>query len=305
MPRVRRTGMITRLGGVLLAASLLAGCGAAATTAADAPVSASGTPATSGSATTAGNRALALAESHRLLTVLSPPSGGRVVASAPAASLRDQAWGMSPSDSSLSRHAWWTVPMAPTVFVAWLREQHVAGLTSSDGGSVGGTGIGTIDITNFTGDSTAAYSAPTLSFGYVPHAGGVAVRLDTFLAARYARTTYLATDTTRVLIRTVTTYADGRRRTTRGRTVSDPAQVRRLVAAANGLYGIVTVPNIFHCPMMLSTTTATAVFSGPSGTYAVSGPSTTCGAVLSVRHDGRLVPPALDPGQGWFPLLGI
>lgn len=299
---MRRTGMIARLGGVLLAASLLAGCGAGSGPDAAGPSSGTTTPAAS---TTAGNRALARAESERLLTVLSPPQGGAVVTTSPVADLRDQLEGVGPSDRRLSRHAWWTVPMSPRDFAAWLKAQRPPGSTVEDGGSSSAPDGTMVDFVDVTGTDTAAYSAPVLTVAYLPHAGGVAVRLDTFLAARYARTTYVPTDTTRVTIRTVTTTYGSGRRTVRHRTVSDPAEVRRLVAAANGLFGMITVPNVFHCPLMREQTTATVTFSGPSGVYAITGTATNCAAALALSHDGHLLPPALDPGRRWFPLLGI
>lgn len=293
--------MIARVGGLVVVAALLAGCG--------------GTPGTqqqtdlpSGQATetTSDHRAAARAESQRLLTVLSPPAGGRVVDASPAADLRDQLEGVSPSDSRLSRHAWWTVPMSPTDFAAWLKGQHPTGMTVEDGGSSSAVDGTMVDSTDLTGTSTAAYSAPVVTFAYVPYDGGTAVRLDTFLAARYARSTYLPTDVTRVVIRqVVTSMMSPARRRVRTEVVTDAARIARLVAAANRLPGIVTVPNVFHCPMMPTVRTSTVTFTGPSGVFSISGPATVCGAVLTLRHDGHRVRPALDPGRAWFPLVGI
>ncbi|HJQ04184.1 MAG TPA: hypothetical protein VJ872_01975 [Nocardioides sp.] len=298
----RLKDVITRCVALVAALALVAGCdGNAVAPSADPSAQASSPP----SSTTAGNRVIALAASQHLLIVLRPPKGGHAVDSSPTADLRDPLEGVGPSDSRLSRHAWWTVPMSAQDFGTWLRSQHPDGLTVSDGGSSSAPDGTMVDIAELDGTSTAAYSAPVLTVAYLPHDGGVAVRLDTFLAARYARTTYIPTDTTRVAIRTVTTTFDSKRRTTRHRTVSDPAQVHRLVAAANGLFGTVTIPNIFHCPLMRKQTTATVTFTGPSGTYAITGTATTCAAALALTHDGHLVPPALDPGQRWFPLLGI
>ncbi|HWU22667.1 MAG TPA: hypothetical protein VN088_14125 [Nocardioides sp.] len=293
--------MIARVGVLVVVAATLAACGKT-------PGYNLQVPLPSGQATmsTADNRASALAESKRLLTVLSPPAGGRVVDASPAADLRDELEGISPSDSMLSRHAWWTVPLSPGDFAAWLRSQHVAGMTVEDGGASSAPDGTMVDIADLDGTGTSAYSAPVLTFAYVPHDGGTAVRLDTFLAARYARTTYLPTDVSRIVIRRVTSSVmSSARRQVRTTVVTDPARIRRLVTAANRLPGIVTVPNIFHCPMMRTVTSARVTFTSASGVFAIDGPATVCGAVLTLSKDGHRVPPALDPGRAWFPLLGI
>ncbi|GAB4003642.1 hypothetical protein [Nocardioides ultimimeridianus] len=293
--------MIARVGGLVVVAALLAGCGGTPGTHQQVPL-----PSGQATETTADNRAAARAESERLLTVLSPPAGGRVVDASPAADLRDPLEGVGPSDGRLSRHAWWTVPMAPTDFAAWLQGQRPAGMSVQDGGSSSAADGTMVDIAELDGTGTSAYSAPVVTFAYVPHDGGTAVRLDTFLAARYARTTYLPTDVSRVVIRRDTSsMMSSARRRVRTTVVTDPARIGRLVTAANGLPGIVTVPNIFHCPMMRTVTSARVTFTSPSGVFTIDGPATVCGAVLTLSKDGHRVPPALDPGGAWFPLLGI
>ena len=161
-------------------------------------------------------------------------------------------------------------------------------------------GFASEDLT-FDGRDTAAYTTPHLNFSYAPYAGGLAVRLDTFIGARFGRTTLIPADTTRVLIRrTARSFRPHATAHVRRTTVDRPRQVARLVRAANRLRGSLTVPFLASCPMMVVQRTYVVRFTGPSGTFTLSGQDGPCWQQLTLRHDGVKVPPTLDPGSGWF-----
>jgi len=231
------------------------------------------------------------------------PPGGRVVDRAPAPELRTAQFDMAPVDPKLSRHSWWTIPLGGGAFVRWVRSHLPHSLHVDSTGGSSAPGQATIETLTLAGRGTAAYGQPGVDFSYVPYDGGVAVRLDTMIAARFGRTVLVPAGTTRVRIRRTTRTSSARRPVTRTAVITRPGAVDRLVARADRLLGSVTVPVLVNCTLITVIPTYVVTFIGPHGRYALTGEDVACPPQLTVRQDGARVRPILDPGTHWFGAL--
>jgi hypothetical protein len=222
----------------------------------------------------------------------------------PNSHFRKQSLWIGPSDNAFARTTWWTVPLSSAEFEAWLRKHAPKDLTGEEGGSgiVQSTGVWEHDY-DFTGTSTAAHSAGVVNFAYMPDGGGVAVRVDTFTAARFARTVLVPDDVTSVTIEhTSTSFKPKAKPHTATRTITDPTGIADLVEMVNGLPGELTVPTYFHCPMMPGVNSYRLTFTAPAGTF-VADLEIGCGSTVNLTRDGAKTAPHLDPGQAFVPTI--
>lgn len=241
--------------------------------------------------TTAQNMADAKAVSAALLAALPKPPGTQVWSHSPNDHFR-QAWsGVGPADGRLSRHAWWTVPLSRADFTHWLATHHPAGMhlqgSAPTSTSVASNGVWT-DETDYVGTSTAAHTAPVLHVEFIPDGDRLAVRLDTFIAARFARTDFVPADVTRVSLRRTVTRAVGTPRTTvRTVMIDDRQRIADLVRRSNALPGAMTVPVVMSCPMTTETTIYRLEFDGPTTAETLTVPTTNCGPAEGVLRRGE------------------
>lgn len=190
----------------------------------------------------AANRAAAEAEAQRILDAVSLPPGAVREGRSPITALDQAVEGMGPSDTTLTRTAWWTVPERPTATAQWLRRHVPEGLRWSGGGASRTAGDGTpVRATSFDGAGSMTYTAPGLAVGWAGIPGGTAVRFDVYLSARAARTpemTLPGTITDATITRTTTSTTGAHQPTTTTRTFSAAAETSRLVEAINALPGV-------------------------------------------------------------------
>ena len=171
-----------RWAAVLAATALAAGACGSATAHPGNPGNPTTRPATASAPgrTTAQNKAAARAEAARLLRAVPLPPGGRRLTHSPMPGLRSASVGVGPSDPTMSRHTWWTVPMTSAAFARWLRHHRPHGMTSEGVASTTAQGFTSQDLT-FDGRGTGAYSTPYLNFGFtacrdtLPHMQRLAV----------------------------------------------------------------------------------------------------------------------------------
>ena len=250
------------------------------------------------SRTTAQNVRATRALSQQLLQAIPLPPGARVQHRSPVAELRAPWVSIGPSDPALSRHLWWTVPMGGAALGRWLCSHMPHGMrTQGPVESVTSIGRTGRELT-FGGVSTSAHTAPYLDLVFVPDGVGQAVRLTTFVGARFPRTASVPAAATVLIRRTTTPSGESRRpRRTVSRRVATPAAVRRLVALVNALPGSMTVPFVTSCPAAFALHTLRMTFAGPGGRYVLGGRTGSCWPQLTLRHDGTPVGPTLDPDR--------
>lgn len=232
-----------------------------------------------------------------MLRAVPMPPGARQWQHSPTAHYRHASMGIGPSDPKLTRTTWWTVPLSESAFEAWLRHHAPHGLTLDPDSAAESQGVSEIDQ-DFSIPSTDAHTEGWVNFAFTPYDGALAVRVDTFVGARFARTVRVPKDTTSVTIRRTRQFFDTRREpriTTR--TVTDPATMARLVALVNALPGVMTVPFVASCPMMLVQQGYQLTFTGPQGSYVARLTNPGCFPQVTLSHDGAAAGPRLDPGQ--------
>ncbi|WP_310964758.1 hypothetical protein [Nocardioides terrisoli] len=226
------------------------------------------------------------------------PRGAREWRDSPTAHYRHGTVGIGPSDATLTRTTWWTVPASATSFSNWLRAHAPHRLTAdSDGGSVEAGGIWEDDQA-FRASGSMTHTPAWVNFAFMRYGAGLVVRVDTFVGARFARTTLVPADTNSVTIRhTVRHLGPHARPHTTTRTVTGPAAVARLVGMVDHLPGAMTVPFVASCPGALVEESYRMTFAGPHGSYVAALPSTACWPRLVLLRDGLRSSPPLDPGR--------
>ena len=147
-----------------------------------------------------------------------------------------------PSDSALRLTTWWTVPLSGSEFVSWVGAQAPAGLHVDPAGGKSG------NISSFavSGIDTAAFTTPTLAVNYIDRGDRTEVRLDTFISARYGRSTFIPA-TTRVTIRRTQDSLGTAPGAVTTRKLSDPRRAQ-VVMMANRLPGVSTGDCVHSCP---------------------------------------------------------
>jgi hypothetical protein len=213
--------------------------------------------------------------------------------------LAEPGLGMCPSDTTLRLTTWWTVPLSGNEFVSWV-DAHVP-----DGLHVDPNGGRSGDVSSFmiSGDGTAAYTTPAVAVNFLAEGETTAVRLDTFIGARFARDTFVPGSTTEATIRRTRHFGDDRTDTEASRHVSDRDRVTELVAMANELPGVATAECVHSCPPTIEEGTYLVRFVGPEGEFEVSATDNACVPGATLRRNGSRVEPALDPDRSFFTRL--
>ena len=83
------------------------------------------------------------------------------------------------------------------------------------------------------------------------------------------------------------------------RQVSDPEEAAQVVSLANGLPGVPTGECVHSCPTA-TRGTCTLRFLGPAGAFVVRATDDLCGIGATLKADGSLVEPDLDPDRSFF-----
>ena len=203
---------------------------------------------------------------------------------------------IGPSDWTLTRTAWWSVPLTDEQVAAFLTDHAPNGMRRPEG--------------VVTPADPAAYTGPTVLVQFKQVGDHSVLRVDTFLGARYAvpdelRVTGRVTsvDIDRVGPGDLNRVGDGGPLpTVRLTSPDDAAQIDRLVGAFNGLYGSLTTGYAMSCPMIPDPPKYTVTFVGTASDGAihttVAKVAPICFGQLSVSVDGTLMQITLNPA-GW------
>lgn len=234
-----------------------------------------------------------------LLHAVPMPAKAREWKHSPNGHFRRQSLWLGNSDPALARTTWWTVPLSAPDFASWLRQHAPEGLTAEDGGgSLKTAGVWERDL-DFYSPSTAAHALGQVNFAYMTFEDGVVVRVDTFAAARFARTTMVPDDVTAVKIEhTSTSYRPRSKPHTTTRTITDRRAIDSLVRMVNALPGTTTVPFYSHCRAR-PVENYGMTFVAPKGTYVAELDASGCRSTVALTRDGQEAGPALDPGSAF------
>lgn len=234
-----------------------------------------------------------------LLKAVPMPQSAREWNHSPTPHYRHGSIGIGPSDPAFTRTTWWTVPLSPTAFGAWLRTHKPKGLTadSDSGGPVESQGVWEQDQ-DFHAPSTSAHTQGWVNFAFLPQGDGVVVRVDTFVGARFARTVLVPTDATSVTIRrTERSLQPHTRPHLTVRPITDRRAIADLVTMVNRLPGAMTSQFVASCPGALKERSYRMSFATPRGSYVATLPTTMCWPQLTLTLNGAKAGPPLDPGQ--------
>ncbi len=229
-----------------------------------------------------------------MLHAVPMPEGAEEWHEPPTAVLGEPGLGMCPSDSTLRLTTWWTVPLSGSGFVDWVEAQVPTGLHVDPNKGKSG------NIVSFavSGADTAAFTTPTLAVNYIDRGDRTEVRLDTFISARYGRSTFIPT-ATHVTIRRTRESSDLGTDAVTTRQLSDPEEVAQVVALANRLPGVPSGDCVHSCPPV-SGGIYTLRFLGPAGAIVLRATEDFCGIGATLRENGTFVDPLLDPDRSFF-----
>jgi hypothetical protein len=262
-----RARRLVAVGGLVLLLAMVAGCddGAAPAGHASPPgspvaqvlgvLSSSSSPSTP-RLTDADYLRMAAQESERILRVAPLPSGSRRIPRKPAG------WplggsGYSPSNSALTRTAWFSVPASAADVQRFLRTHHPQGMTDKEFGISGGNGGGHTAYRAVRARDPAVYTRPVLLVEWHDLGPRTVIRFDSALASRRARTpaTYPSAPVTSIDVdRVKQSFIGGGSQqvlsTVRLSLATDPDRLHQVVAALGALYGSPLHDDSAHCPSL-------------------------------------------------------
>jgi hypothetical protein len=254
------------------------------------------------------NRAAAAAESAAVVGLVPVPPGSTRLTSPPKSWSGAPDITSGPSDETLTRTAWWTVPGTVGSIQQQLTSHHPSGLRQEDGVGGGSDGIRFLDYVQSTSPDPAAYLPVTLQVMWGPHqtqGGRLIVRADTFTAARAKRDprSYLSGHVASVEIRQVRALRDGHTRrlpVVRLTRRHDRAAIARLVKALNLLRASIrplaaeSCPHPPQPPPRVDLTFHTGQHGAGLVTMKL---GAWCFGQVHTTRNGQPVRPTLDPGD--------
>lgn len=237
--------------------------------------------------------------SRWLLHAVPMPPNAREWDHSPTLWYRQASLGIGPSDPTFTRTTWWTVQLTRAAFGSWLRTHTPPGLKADPhSASSAGPGGGWEEDQEFHAAGTHTHTEGWVNVAFMPCADGLAVRVDTFVGARFARTVLVPRSTTAVEIRRTERSIAGTPGThITVRTVTDPHVVAHLVGTVDGLPGAMTARVVAPCPDITTLRTYSMTFTTSKGTYVALLPTTMCWPRLRLAHNGADAGPPLDPGR--------
>jgi hypothetical protein len=254
--------------------------------------------------TDAKNYALAAAESERVLRSVPVPPGADRLSGKPA-DWPQGGSGMSPSDTTLTRTAWYRVPDDADQVQAFLLSHDPAGLRHDPGALPGSSGqLRILDYSAVRSSNPAAYTGIDVIVQWTDIDGGTVLRFDTWIAARRARgaATMIQGTPSVIDLHRKTIRTSGPRRPAHVlpvlhlRQPRDGVVIARLTAILDALSGS-PISNTMHgCPPMMNPTDFTLVVHDDDGSLQFH-LLDLCTNEVEVRRNGHLVSPPLDPGD--------
>lgn len=310
----RRPGAVMAVG---LATGLLVGCTSATTSkGSDHPgTDPSRTPSTGRVVSTNDaprsyrqNRRAAAKESAVVVGLVPLPSGSSRLSSPPKSWPGGPDVTVGPSDYTLTRTSWWTVPGTAVTIQDWLTTHRPPGMRQEDGVGGGSDGVRVMDYVQPASADATAYTPVTLQVMWGPSKtqdGRLIVRADTFVAARARRDlrSYVSGQVASVDIRQVRSLRDGTtRRMPEVRLThrDDGPAIRRLVQAVNELDASIRPSFAAPCPAPTHPLPQVAItlHLGAHGSQLLALRLTDwCFGQVQTIRDGRPVRPTLDPGD--------
>jgi hypothetical protein len=251
------------------------------------------------------NRSLADAEARHVLADIPVPPGSTRSGSAPTRELRRLGAYNGPVDRSLTRTAWWVVPLSYTDLVAWYDAHSPADVASTFAPDASSPAPhATLDWEAST--PSEAYSQPAAAVSYIrrgPHI--TAIRTDATLAARYDRTAETLVPGTVTSIDITKSAIDGEPRPpSSDATVTDPTRLTSIVSTFNDLPGAVANAEPGGCGSPVGIVYVYAVtFRWPGHTLAVDAGTELCGIGRGLTLDGTELTPTLENSEALDQLL--
>jgi len=262
--------------------------------------------------TYADNRAAAAAESARVVGLVPLPGGATRLSSPPPSWAGPSNLTLGPSDYTLTRTAWWTVPVDAGAMRRVLLSNAPAG-THRDGGvgkSYGQISDVTYDQSTLTDPS--AYTGVSLLVQWAStktQDGKLLVRADTFMSARSVRNpiSLVGRDARTLTIREIRATSNGtsRRMPTIGLTTpADRASIRAIAQAVDALRASTRPLPVTSCPvpprptprLTMTFQTSPAQVDGLIHVYRMTLDAWCFGQLRAIR-DGHPLKPPLDPGN--------
>lgn len=252
--------------------------------------------------TYAENRAAAAAESARIVELAPLPAGAERLDGQPAG-WPEGGMSLGPSDGSLTRTAWWSVAAGADALETFLLSHDPPDMGMQDGDGVGGGSDGMRYVTYEQKQPVDpdAFTGTSLLVQWLEVDGRSLVRVDTFLAARDVRTpeTYIDETVTAVDIERVESGMErGGGGTLPAVHLTEPddgARIEHLVDAANGLRASIKPAFFSSCPFPGDPPpSVTVTFHTTTGDIKMH-LELSCWGQVTVRRDGRLLSPTLDP----------
>lgn len=249
----------------------------------------------------AANRRAAAAESARVLA-LAPVPKGSIARPENTADERLDMMSIGPSDPSLTRSRWFSVPMGPDELERYLLEHVPAGFKMPDGVGGGSDGVRSLTYIAVRSAEPDAFIAPTLLVQWAAMSGTTTMHVDAVIAARLPRTpgTRVHGTVSSVDIR----HVDA------GRTGSAPSPILpynqlertlsqdlidRLVDAANRLPGSISPAFMALCPFPGDPPESWRLTFHTSDGDLEMAFEPSCWDQVHVTRDGRPLEPTLDP----------
>lgn len=248
-------------------------------------------------ATTEDNIAAARAQAAWMLHAVPMPPGSEEWSGSPNEHYREATLGVGPADSELRQTTWWTVPIPGGELRPWFADHQPAGLRlqpDEDGGVARGVRE---ENAIFEADGNDSWTPAYVVFSYVPEGDEIVVRVDTFIGARFARTSFVPEDTTKAtLVRTVRSNYGPRGAYPASATITDPDQISALVDQVNALPGSMTGEFVHSCPVFPNEISYRLMFESPEQTSEVR-LQLGCWPQVTLAVNGEATRPTLDPGD--------
>ncbi|MCW2794727.1 hypothetical protein [Nocardioides sp.] len=258
--------------------------------------------------TYAENRAAAAAESARVVELAPLPASAVGLDRRPDGWPVDYGMSLGPSDGTLTRTAWWSVPLGADTLESYLLAHHPQGLRREDGVGGGAVGIRDVNYDQAGSPDPEAFTGVSLLVQWREVDGRSLVRVDTYLAARAVRTmdTYIDETVTAVDIEQVSSGFErdggGPLPTVHLSEPEDHARIARLVETVNGLHASTRPVPMGSCPYPGNPRPSVTVTFHTTSDEIVLHLELSCWGQVSVQRDGRLVVPTLDPA-GFYPAV--
>ncbi len=219
---------------------------------------------------------------------------------------------LGPSDQSLTRTVWWSIPLGEPEVAEFLTDHAPPGMEHPESEEVvaenGTHGIASTEYVASTPRDPTAYTDPNLLLQFKQLGDITVLRADTFLAARYAvpEVNRLRSDVLAVEIyrRQQSAHRDGTPTRTRFRLSQpdDAALIQLLVDGFNALPGSITASGFQSCPVQLGPPPRDTVKFTTSTSDIVATLEPGCSGQVNLHVDGQPLDVTLDP-DGWGPLL--